>query len=97
MKTIRAIFCKEKQENTEGKRAYSFNTKLDVQVGDLLESPEYNNKLIQVVSIEDDHYTHFSYRTRELFKEGGEGRGVIKTLLADIVDESAMVEEEEGF
>lgn len=97
MKTIKAIFCKEKQVITDGKRAYSFNTKLDVKVGDLIESPDYNKKLLQVTAIEDELYTHFSYRNGELFTEGGESRGAIKSLLGEIVNEYTIVEKEEGF
>lgn len=99
MKTIKAIFTQKFQETPMGRR-YSFNTTLDVEVGDLIESPDYNGKLLQVVTIEDEAYQSFSYGTGELFKEKIEerGYGAIKMLS----DESSIVTkvpetEEEGF
>lgn len=99
MKTIKAIFTQEFQATPIGRR-YSFNTTLDVEVGDLIESPDYKGKLLQVVAIENEVYQSFSYATGELFTEMKEerGYGAIKTLS----DESSIVTEvpepeEEGF
>lgn len=101
MKTIRAIFTREKQDQPRG-RAYSFNTELDVKVGDLLQSPDYQGKLLQVIGIEDEVYSHFSFRTGELKKAMESGCGIIKTLGIDtiVVNEEDYVKPEpeyEGF
>ena len=99
MKTIKAIFTQEFQPTPMGRR-YSFNTTLDVEVGDLIESPDYKGKLLQVVTIENTVYHSFSYGTGELFTEKilDRGYGEIKTLS----DESSIVTEvpepeDEGF
>lgn len=86
MKTIRAIFTKEKQAEPTG-RAYSFNTELDVQVGDLIVSNDYKGKYLQVVKIEDDVYHHFSFKNGELRKSPGLGYGQIKTLTDAVITE----------
>lgn len=98
MKTIKAIFTKEKQAQPTA-RAYSFNTTLDVQVGDLLKSPDYEGKLLRVVSIEDDVYRFFSYKTGELFKEPSFGCGNIKMLSNEtkIMEETTVVDDYNGF
>lgn len=84
MKTIRAIFTKEKQSEPTG-RAYSFNTELDVKVGDLI---DYKGKYLQVVKIEDDVYHHFSKRSGVLSKLPGIGKGQIKTLTDAVITEA---------
>ncbi|MPM15747.1 hypothetical protein SDC9_62119 [bioreactor metagenome] len=98
MKTIKAIFTKEKQNEPTG-RAYSFNTELDVKVGDLLASNDYKGKYLQVVGVEDDVYGYFSYKTGELKKDMSSGCGLIKTLGDDtvIVDERVMETNYTGF
>ena len=67
MKTISVIFTKEKQAFPTG-RAYSFNTTLDVQEGDLLASPDYDG-LLQVVKIDEEVYSHFEHKTGNLKKD----------------------------
>lgn len=96
MKTIRAIFTTEKQDQIRGARSYSFNTELDVKVGDLLQCPDYHGKMIQVIGIEDEVYSHFSFKTGELRKDMTAGCGVIKTLNENtvIVDEKTIVKPE---
>lgn len=70
MKTIKAIFTTKKLDDPR-MREYSFNTEMDVKVGDLLQSPDYHGKLLQVTGIENEVYSHFSFRTGELKKMGG--------------------------
>ena len=98
MKTIKAIFTTEFQVTPMGRR-YSFNTTLDVEVGDLIEGPDYKGKLLQVVAIENKVYKSFSYGTGELFTEMKEerGYGAIKTQSdgSSIVTESPEVLEQE--
>lgn len=97
MKTIKAIFTTEFQETPMGRR-YSFNTNLDVEVGDLIESPDYKGKLLQVVNIEKGLYHHFSYKTGELSNDGLQcGFGDIKTLSPESKVVMEPVEKEEGF
>ena len=81
MKTIVAVFTQEYQEMPMGRR-YSFNTNLDVEEGDLIVSPDYNGKLLQVVAVEKKVYKSFSYSKGELFEEVIEqkGYGQIKLL-----------------
>ncbi len=92
MKTIKAIFTTEKQDQPRG-RSYSFNTELEVKVGDLLQSPDYHGKMIQVIGIENEVYSHFSFKTGELRKEQGPSCGQIKTLsdATVIVDDNTTV------
>ena len=105
MKTIKAIFTQEFQPTPMGRR-YSFNTTLDVEVGDLIVSPDYNGKLLQVVAVEKNVYQSFSYSKGELFEEVIEqqGYGLIKLLSEDssIYTEDGNeveipAEEDEGF
>lgn len=105
MKTIKAIFTQEFQEMPMGRR-YSFNTTLDVEVGDLIEGPDYNGKLLQVVAVEKKVYQSFSYSKGELFEEVIEqkGYGRIKLLSEDSSiytedgnDVEIPAEEDEGF
>lgn len=107
MKTIKAIFTTEPQAMPMGRR-YSFNTTLDVQEGDLIESPDYKGKLLQVVAIESKVYKSFSYSKGELFEEviDQKGYGQIKLLdsrssiisVDDIkVEIASQSEEDEGF
>ena len=98
MKTIKAIFTQTKQQPPFPK-AYSFNTELDVNVGDLLQTADYKGKLLQVVSAENDFYSFFSYKSGELCNELAPGCGQIKTLGADtvIVDEKEIAEVYNGF
>lgn len=81
MKTIKAIFTTEPQAMPMGRR-YSFNTTLDVEEGDVIVSPDYNGKLLQVVAVEKKVYKSFSYSKGELFEEVIEqkGYGQIKLL-----------------
>ncbi|SFK98942.1 hypothetical protein SAMN05216357_11036 [Porphyromonadaceae bacterium KH3CP3RA] len=97
MKTIRAIFTTKKLDDPR-MREYSFNTEIDVKVGDLLQSPDYHGKLLQVTGVEDEVYSHFSFRTGELRKTGGQSCGQIKTLsdATVIVDESTIAIPEES-
>ena len=68
MKTVRCVFGTD-----VGGRSYSFNVDNDnVKVGDILESKDYKSKLL-VVSIEDQVYNNFDFRTGKL----GEGSGVL--------------------
>lgn len=105
MKTIKAVFTQEFQEVPMGRR-YSFNTTLDVEVGDLIVSPDYNGKLLQVVAVESKVYRSFSYSKGELFEEVIEqkGYGQIRLLGEDssIYTENGNeveipAEEDEGF
>lgn len=101
MKTIKAIFTTQFQLTPMGRR-FAFNTTLDVEVGDLIEGPDYKGKLLQVVAVEDEVYKSFSYKNGELFKEviTDSGYGLIKALSNEsaIVEEVELPEtEEEGF
>jgi hypothetical protein len=84
MKTIVTVFTQEYQEMPMGRR-YSFNTNLDVEEGDLIVSPDYHCKLLQVVAVEKKVYQSFSYSKGELFEEVIEqkGYGRIKLLGED--------------
>lgn len=107
MKTIKAIFTTEPQAMPMGRR-YSFNTTLDVEEGDVIVSPDYNGKLLQVVAVEKKVYQSFSYSKGELFEEVIEekGYGRIKLLGDDSsiytedgkeVEIPSEAEEDEGF
>ncbi len=107
MKTIKAIFTTQHQEMPMGRR-YSFNTTLDVEKGDLIESPDYKGKLLQVVTVENKVYLSFSYSKGELFEEviDQKGYGQIKLLdsRSSIISEddikveiTSQSEKDEGF
>lgn len=59
--TIGVIFTNAKVEDTDvaaSRKSYTFNVSENVTVGDLIDSPNYKQKL-QVVDIKDKLYTHF--------------------------------------
>lgn len=99
MKTIMVVFTSEYQEAPMGRR-YSFNTTLDVKEGDLIESPDYEKKVLQVVAIQERLYKSFSFRTGNLHEEeiSDVGYGKIKILCkkSRIVTEVAP-HKDEGF
>lgn len=69
MKTILAIFTREKKEDTSKEKMYSFNTTHDVKVGDLLTDPSYSTKL-QVVEIKEETFKNVNVETGELTNVG---------------------------
>lgn len=99
MKTIKVIFTSGYQEMPMGRR-YSFNTTLDVKEGDLIETPDYEKKLLQVVAVQQKLYKSFNYHTGQEHEEmrTEKGYGEIKTLSEDsrVVTEVPELEEE-GF
>lgn len=99
MKTIKVIFTSEYQEMPMGRR-YSFNTTLDVKEGDLIETPDYEKKLLQVVTVQEKLYKSFNYHSGQEYEDlrTGKGYGEIKTLSEDsrIITEAPGLEDE-GF
>ena len=67
MKTILVVYTCEKlsKRDTQTMKRYSFNTKADVKIGDLVETKQYDTPL-QVVEILDACYKYVDVNSGEL-------------------------------
>lgn len=84
MKTIMVVFSGKGKDLTEEEiskmRQYSFNVEADVQVGQVVESKQYN-KPITVVRVLDELFLYYNVKTFELTNDNTSYKvGEIKVL-----------------
>jgi len=65
MKTIIVIYTKEKKLDFSKSKKYTFNTNSNLQIGDLIKTPNYNVN-IQIVDILDETFKYYDPLTGEL-------------------------------
>lgn len=67
MKTVIVVYSNKVLTKTQISRAkkYSFNTPSEVEIGDLIDSPNYDTKML-VVKVLDRNYKYFNSSTGEL-------------------------------